>query len=59
MTEELPDLFLSTIADGGFVHAGRWDLNADGMLIFAGNAPKHPGVYIFVQAGRARYVGVA
>lgn len=59
MTEELPELFHSTIADGGFVHAGRWDLNAEGMLIFAGNAPKHPGVYIFVQAGRARYVGVA
>jgi hypothetical protein len=28
-------------------------------LIFAGNAPKHPGVYIFVQAGSARHVGVA
>ena len=59
MTEELPELSLSQITDGGFVHAGRWDLNAEGMLIFAGNAPKHPGVYIFVQAGRARYVGVA
>ena len=59
MTEELPELLLSQIADGGFVHAGRWDLNAQGMLIFAGNAPKHPGVYIFVQAGSARHVGVA
>lgn len=59
MTDDLPDLMLPQIADGGFAHAGRWDLNAEGVLFFAGNAPKRPGVYIFVQAGTARYVGVA
>jgi hypothetical protein len=50
---------LSQIADQGFVHTGRWALNPEGVLVFAGNAPKQPGVYIFVQAGTARYVGVA
>lgn len=59
MTDELPELLLSQIADGGFVHTGRWALNPQGALFFAGNAPKQPGVYIFVQAGTARYVGVA
>ncbi|MBA4044130.1 MAG: hypothetical protein C0471_06875 [Erythrobacter sp.] len=59
MTNDLPELMLPQIADGGFAHAGRWDLNAEGVLFFAGNAPKRPGVYIFVQAGTARYVGVA
>jgi len=59
MTNDLPDLMLPQIADGGFAHAGRWDLNPEGVLFFAGNAPKRPGVYIFVQAGTARYVGVA
>ena len=59
MTDELSDLLLSQIADGGFVRTGRWELNPEGALIFAGNAPKQPGVYIFVQSGIARYVGVA
>lgn len=59
MTDELPELLLSQIADGGFVHTGRWVLNPEGVLVFAGNAPKQPGVYIFVQARTARYVGVA
>lgn len=59
MTNDLPDLMLPQIADGGFAHAGRWGLNTEGVLFFAGNAPKRPGVYIFVQAGTARYVGVA
>ena len=38
MTDELPELLLSQIADRGFVHTGRWALNPEGVLVFAGNA---------------------
>lgn len=59
MTNEPPNLTLQQIVDGGFLHAGKWDINFKDILVLTGDAPKQPGVYIFVQAGIAHYVGVA
>lgn len=53
-----PPLTVDILLAGGFVRLGRWVVSAD-VLSLETPAPKAKGVYAFVKAGVALYVGVA
>lgn len=54
-----PPLPVEALTDGGFQLAGRWILSSDGDLVLETPMPRDVGVYAFVKAGIAQYVGVA
>ncbi|RVK16988.1 GIY-YIG nuclease family protein (plasmid) [Ensifer adhaerens] len=53
-----PPLSVEILVEGGFRKLGRWMLSGDS-LVLEGPVPKEIGVYAFVKAGIAQYVGVA
>lgn len=53
-----PPLTVEILVAGGFVWIGRWLLSGDNLTIEK-PVPKDVGVYAFVKAGMAQYVGVA
>ncbi|MBY5819893.1 GIY-YIG nuclease family protein [Rhizobium leguminosarum] len=56
---EKPPLPVSVLTEGGFAYAGLWSLSPTEDLITDFALPKEVGVYAFVKAGFAIYVGVA
>lgn len=61
MTEAdtLPSLTVERLIIGGFERAGSWILDPTGRLVLDGTVPSGPGVYAFVVASYAQYVGLA
>lgn len=53
-----PALTIKRLKAGGFVEAGRWCVDADGVLEVM-DLPTKPGVYAFAIDGVAQYVGIA
>lgn len=53
-----PVLTVEALKSGGFVDAGCWRLDVDGILEIM-DMPAKPGVYAFVIDGIAQYVGIA
>ncbi|WP_225040622.1 hypothetical protein WGT02_38665 (plasmid) [Rhizobium sp. T1470] len=53
-----PALTTDILISGGFTRVGRWIISGDSLAVET-PAPKSKGVYAFVKAGVALYVGVA
>lgn len=53
-----PPLTVKVLVAGGFVRIGRWALSGDNLTL-ENPVPKEVGVYAFVKADVAQYVGVA
>jgi hypothetical protein len=49
------------LVEGGFLHAGEWQVGVDGSILFKGDdpIPREPGVYAYAAGGVVRYVGSA
>lgn len=54
-----PLLSVDLLLETGFKHVSRWILSDSGGLLLEPRPPAEVGVYVFVKAGVAVYVGVA
>ena len=57
--DEVIDTGLDRLKAGGFTNSGTWKRSGQEPPHCEGPIPSEPGVYVFVQGGRIRYVGAA